>query len=405
MSPPAGHPPFGVLDTGFAQIEQWMESYIESGRSAGMLTLVCRHGEIEQLSCRGYADIASARPLETDSIFRIYSMTKPITSVALMTLMEQGRFELDDPAKRWIPELADLEVFPHQKMQSDITIRQLLTHTAGFSYGFEPDKCPLDKLYSKLWRQRSQNQTLEQLMQALFELPLLAQPGSRWRYSVATDICAYLVEIISGMPFADYLQQTIFDPLGMVDTAFEVSADKLDRFATLYGYTADDSLAQIERIETSPFVSAVSGIPVKMHSGGSGLTSTALDYLRFAQMMLNRGELDGRRILKPETVALMTRNHLPLHMLPLAFNGVALGAYSGYGFGLGYCINIDPKNTAAAGSAGDFSWGGLADTYCWIDPQQQLIGILMQQYIPSLHHPGRKEFRDCVYAALAASPP
>jgi len=401
MIPSAGNSAPGFCDTGLAQIEQWMEGYVESGKSAGMLTLICRQGEIAQLSCRGYADIASARPLESDTIFRLYSMTKPITSVALMTLMEQGCFELDDPAKRWIPALANLQVYPHEKMESAITIRQLLTHTAGFSYGFEPDKYPLDKLYAEIWRQRSQNQTLEQLLQTLFELPLLAQPGSRWHYSVATDICGYLVELISDMPFADYLQQTILDPLGMTDTAFEVSADKLDRFATLYGYTEDDPLTQIERVETSPFISAVSGIPVKMHSGGGGLTSTAVDYLRFAQMMLNRGELDGQRILKPETVALMTRNHLPQHMLPLTFNGVAKGAYNGYGFGLGYCINIDPTHTAAAGSAGDFSWGGLADTYCWVDPQQQLIGILMQQYIPSLHHAGRKEFRDLVYAALA----
>ncbi len=388
-------------ESGLKQIEQWMEGYVESGKSAGMLALVSRNGQVAQLSCRGYADISSSRPIEPDTIFRLYSMTKPITSVALMTLMEQGKFELDDAAKRWIPALANLEVYPHAKMESDITIRQLLTHTAGFSYGFEPDKYPLDKLYSSVWRQRLQSHTLEEMMQALFELPLLAQPGSRWHYSVATDICGYLVEIISGMPFADYLQETIFDPLGMTDTAFEVSADKINRFATLYGYSEQDPLAQIEQIETSPFISAISGIPVKLHSGGGGLTSTASDYLRFAQMMLNRGELDGCRILKPETVALMTQNHLPKHLLPLSFNGVSRGSHSGYGFGLGYCINIDPDNTAAAGSRGDFSWGGMADTYCWVDPEQQLIGILMQQYLPSLHHPGRKEFRDCVYQALA----
>ena len=387
--------------SGLQQIEQWMEGYVESGKSAGMLTLVSRNGQVAQLACRGYADTSSSRPIEPDTIFRLYSMTKPITSVALMTLMEQGKFELDDAAKRWIPALASLEVYPHAKMESDITIRQLLTHTAGFSYGFEPDKYPLDKLYASVWRQRLQDQTLEEMMQTLFELPLLAQPGSRWHYSVATDICGYLVEIMSGMPFADYLQKTIFDPLGMIDTAFEVSADKIDRFATLYGYTEQDPLAQLEHIETSPFISTISRIPVKLHSGGGGLTSTASDYLRFAQMMLNRGELDGCRILKPETVALMTQNHLPKNLLPLSFNGVARGSHSGYGFGLGYCINIDPDNTAAAGSRGDFSWGGMADTYCWVDPEQQLIGILMQQYLPSLHHPGRKEFRDCVYRALA----
>jgi CubicO group peptidase (beta-lactamase class C family) len=391
----------GFHPAGLERVEQWMESYIDSGKSAGMLTLLCRNGQAAQLSCRGYADIASRRPITSDTIFRLYSMTKPITSVALMTLLEQGRCELGDTAKRWIPALAGMEVYQQGKIESDITIHQLLTHTAGFSYGFEPDKYPLDKLYVEVWRQRPQDQTLQQLMQTLLELPLLAQPGSRWHYSVATDICGYLIEILADMPLADYLQQTIFDPLGMVDSAFEVAADKIDRFATLYGYSEQDPLAQLERNETSPFISSISGIPVRLHSGGGGLTSTALDYLRFAQMMLNRGQLDGRRILKPETVALMTRNHLPLHMLPLSFNGVARGAYSGYGFGLGYCINIDPDDTAAAGSAGDFSWGGMADTYCWVDPQQQLIGILMQQYLPSLHHAGRKEFRDCVYQALA----
>jgi len=327
-------------------------------------------------------------------------MTKPITSVALMTLFEQGHFQLDDAAKHWIPALGKLEVYQQGKPDSDVTIRQLLTHTAGFSYGFEPETYPLDKLYADIWRQRIHDQTLEQIMQTVLELPLFAQPGTLWRYSIATDICGYLVELISGMPFADYLQQTIFDPLEMVDTAFEVSADKIDRFATLYGYTDDDPLAQIETNDRSPFISATSGIPVRLHSGGAGLTSTAQDYLRFAQMMLNHGEFEGQRIIAPETVALMTSSHVPEKLLPLSFNGVAPGAYTGYGFGLGYCINMDPANTAAAGSRGDFGWGGLADTYCWVDPQKSLVAILMQQYIPSLHHAGRKDFRDGVYAAL-----
>ena len=377
-----------------------MQDYVSGGKSAGMLTLVYHQGEIAHLSCHGYADIESARPLQADSIFRIYSMTKPMTSVALMTLMEQGRFELDDAAKRWIPALGKLEVEHQGALESDITIRQLLTHTAGFSYGFEPEQYSIDKLYAKIWRQRLQDQSMEQVMQQLLELPLMYQPGSRWRYSIATDICGYLVELMSDMPLADFLQQTIFAPLGLTDTAFEVSADKIERFATLYGYTENDPLAQLERNETSPYISSISGIPVRLHSGGGGLTSTAADYLRFARMMLNRGELDGRRILQPETVALMTRNHLPAKLLPIAFNGVARGPYKGYGFGLGYCVTIDPADTAAAGSLGDFGWGGMADTYCWVDPQQQLIGILMQQYLPSLHHAGRQEFRDCVYRAL-----
>jgi CubicO group peptidase (beta-lactamase class C family) len=390
----------GLTQAGCERIEQMTRDYVSSGKSAGMLTLVYRHGETRHLACHGYADIASARPLREDSIFRIYSMTKPITTVALMTLLEQGRFELDDAAKRWIPALGELEVYQQGKIESDITIRQLLTHTAGFSYGFEPDIYEVDKLYAKIWRQRLQDQSMQQLLPQLLELPLLHQPGQAWRYSIATDICGHLVELMSDMPLADYLQQHIFEPLGLVDTAFEVSADKIDRFATLYGYTEDDPLAQLERNETSPFISAISGIPVRMQSGGGGLTSTAPDYLRFARMMLNRGELDGRRILEAETVELMTRNHLPRELLPLSFNGIARGPYRGYGFGLGYAVTIDPADTAAAGSLGDFGWGGMADTYCWIDPQQQLIGILMQQYLPSLHHPGRQDFRNCVYQAL-----
>ena len=395
------HPGFSAV--GLRRIEQMMENYVADGKSAGMLTLVSRNGNIVQLSCRGHADIASATPIRENTIFRIYSMTKPITSVALMTLFEQGHFQLDDAAKFWIPALGKLEVFEQGRLNSDITIRQLLTHTAGFSYGFEPEEYAVDRLYADVWRQRIQDQTLEQIMQTLLEFPLMAQPGTLWRYSIATDICAYLVERISGITFADYLQQTIFDPLDMADTAFEVSADKINRFATLYGNSDNDPLAQLESNDRSPFISAISGVPVRLHSGGAGLVSTVNDYWHFAQMMLNRGEWSGHRILKPDTVALMTTNHVPEKLLPLSFNGVAHGAFTGYGFGLGYAINMDPANTAAAGSRGDFGWGGLADTYCWVDPKQSLVAILMQQYMPSLHHPGRKDFRDTVYAQLGAN--
>jgi len=400
MTATASRPPCGFSEAGLEGIEQMMADYIAAGKSAGMSTLVSRYGEVAHFSCKGHADIASGTPLREDTIFRIYSMTKPITSVALMTLMEQGHFELDDAAKRWIPALAELEVYGQGKIESDITIRQLLTHTAGFSYGFQPDKNPVDELYAEVWRDRTQDQTLEQILQTMFKLPLIAQPGSLWHYSIATDVCGYLVELMSGMPLADYLQQIIFDPLQMIDTAFEVPAHKIERFATLYGYTEDDALAQLETNDKSPFISAISGIPVRMHSGGGGLVSTAPDYLRFAQMMLNRGKLDEHRIVKPETVALMTTNHLSEKLLPLSFNGVAKGQFNGYGFGLGYCINMNPAQTGASGSLGDFAWGGMADTYCWVDPQQEMVAILMQQYLPSLHHAGRKDFRDAVYRAL-----
>ncbi len=377
-----------------------MQDYVDAGKSAGMSTLVSRHGDILHRSCRGYANIASRKPIRDDTIFRIYSMTKPITSVALMMLMEKGHFELDDAAKRWIPALGRLEVYRQGKIESDITIRQLLTHTAGFSYGFDTENIPVDELYAGVWRDGVQDKTVQQLLQTLLEFPLVAHPGTLWHYSIATDICGYLVELISGMPFADYLQRKILDPLGMVDTAFEIDTDRIERFATLYGYSDDDPLVQLETNDRSPFISALSGIPVRLHSGGGGLTSTAIDYWRFAQMMLNRGELDGRRFIRPETVALMTRNQVPEKLLPMSFNGITEGRYRGYGFGLGYCINMDPADTGAAGSAGDFGWGGMADTYCWVDPAEGLVAVLMQQYLPSLHHAGRKDFRNAVYRAL-----
>ena len=384
----------------YAEVEKMMRDYVSSGRSAGMATLVSRGGEIENFASYGRADIASNRPIDANTIYRIYSMTKPITSVALMQLMEQGHFELDDAAKRWLPALGKLEVYQQGKLEADITIRHLLTHTAGFSYGFMPDVYPVDRLYADLWREGIHHKTTQELLRSLLEFPLVAQPGTLWNYSIATDICGHLVELISGMPLADYLQKFIFEPLGMIDTAFEVVDDKVERFATMYGYREDDGLAEIERYDESPFVPSKSGTPVRLHSGGGGLTSTASDYWRFAQMMLNRGELGGRRVIRADTVALMTRNHVPSNLLPMSFNGVAPGAFSGYGFGLGYCINMDPANTAAAGSLGDFAWGGMADTYCWVDPQENLVAILLQQYLPSLHHAGRKDFRNAVYRAI-----
>ncbi|MEM7565521.1 MAG: serine hydrolase domain-containing protein, partial [Pseudomonadota bacterium] len=308
----------------------------------------------------------------------------------------------DDAAKRWIPELAKLQVYQQGPIESDITIRQLLTHTAGFSYGFNPEQCPVDKHYEIIWRKEIREKSLSEILPELFRVPLIAQPGTRWHYSIATDICGYLVELISGMPFGDYLQQTLLDPLGMVDTGFEVSLANQSRLASLYRFDPEEPLKRIETANDTPLIPAVTGKPVRLHSGGAGLVSSLGDYLRFAEMMLNGGKSHGLQILKPETVALMTRNQIPEKLLPLAFNGVRAGDYCGYGFGLGYCVTIDTDKTAAAGTLGDFGWGGLADTYCWVDPQHDMVAILLQQFMPSLFHPGRLDFRNAVYASLAA---
>jgi len=380
-----------------------METYVAEGKTAGMLTLVSHKGKIIHFASHGYSDIETKAALQTDTIFRIYSMTKPLTSIALMRLMELGHFQLDDAAYGWIPALKKLKVYAEngklEALEQDITIRQLLTHTAGFSYGYDSASHPVDKMYAETWRTLGQDRSLSEMMAIMFEIPLIAQPGSRWHYSIATDICGYLVELMSGMPFADYLRQTLLDPLDMTDTAFEVSADKLDRFASLYGYSEDNSLAKLEFNNNSPYISTPHK-PIKLHSGGSGLVSTTGDYLCFAQMMLNRGEFEGKRIVSPETVDLMTINHVADKLLPLSYNGMVPELLKAYGFGLGYCINLDPDSAGSRGSQGEYGWGGMADSYCLVDPQRDLIGILMQQYMPSLHYAGRRDFRNAVYAAL-----
>ncbi len=404
MNKPTDPAQLGFDPDRLQRINAMMARYVDESKTAGMLTLVSRKGKIAHLATNGYMDITAQTPMREDTIFRIYSMTKVITSVALMTLLEQGKFQLDDAACRWIPALRTLKVYRGEgkleALERDITIRQLLTHTAGFTYGFEPDSNPVDKMYAETWGDSSSKKTLSELLESLFKLPLVAQPGTRWHYSIATDICGYLVELMSDMPFGDYLQKTIFAPLGMVDTAFEVTKDKLDRFATLYGWSEDNPLTALEAAMSSPFIPPAAMDSVPLQSGGGGLVSTATDYWHFAQMMLNGGEFEGKRIIGRKTVEWMTTNHLPIDLLPLTFNGIVPQASKAYGFGLGYCVNLDPANAGTLGSLGDFGWGGLADTYCWIDPKEQLIGILMQQYSPSLTHAGRRDFRNAVYQAL-----
>ncbi len=385
-------------------INQMMQRYVAAGKSAGMLTLLSYRGKIHHLEMYGYQNLVEKTPIREDTIFRIYSMTKPITSVALMMLFERGHFHLEDKASHWIPQMKHLQVYRNKNtldpLESDITIRQLLTHTAGFSYGFEPETIPVDKLYKQLWDTLDFKIPAEAVIRDILAIPLMAQPGNVWHYSVATDICGYLVELMSDMPLGDYLRKYLFDPLGMQDTTFQIDAGRLDRLATLYGATESDPLAQLEPNHPSPFVYATSSERIQLHSGGMGLLSTARDYWLFSQMMLNGGQLDGQRILSRKTVELMTMNHLPRSLLPVRYNGVTPESLAGYGFGLGYSITLDPSATGALGSQGDFGWGGVADTYCWIDKKEDIIGILLQQFIPSMLHAGRRDFRNAAYQAL-----
>jgi CubicO group peptidase (beta-lactamase class C family) len=274
-----------------------------------------------------------------------------------------------------------------------ITIQDLLRHTAGLSYGgFAESQLPVDKLYDEagIFTNKITN---KEAVTRVASLPLMFHPGTKWHYSVATDVVGYLVEVLSDMPLADFMQEKIFDPLGMVDTAFHIDPSKLSRFCTLYGKTPDSDFGVLDLPDSSEYLP-----PVALHSGGAGLVSTTPDYLQFAQCILNKGELNGVRLLGPKTVALMTCNHLPAALLPIAFEGAE--PMLGMGFGLGFSVMLDAAQTGVMGSAGDHGWGGYAETFFWIDPKEDMIAILMTQYLPSQIYPIRKEFRTAVYQAL-----
>jgi CubicO group peptidase (beta-lactamase class C family) len=335
--------------------------------------------------------------MQADTLFRIYSMTKPITSTAVLMLYEEGRFRLTDPVADYIPAFKKVKVLENPPASGvrfveparPITIRHLLTHTAGLSYGFDDDVY-LDDLYRKnVWRPHDKNPTmnLEIFVNNIAKQPLAFQPGVLFHYSLATDVLGYLVQVVAGQPFDQFLKQRIFDPLGMTDTAFYASPEKLERLAVVY------TSAKPAGLQLADFPGVANyDRPPKVPSGGGGLVSTTGDYLRFAQMLLNKGELDGARLLGRKTVELMTTNHLPAGVHP--FDDLASG------FGLGGSVLMDVGKSQMLGSVGNFGWGGAANTNFWIDPHEELIGILMLQFMPSDTYPVVPVFRILTYQAL-----
>ncbi len=379
------------------RIHSLMNRYVESGILAGIVTCVARSGQVVHCETFGHQNLDTKTPMSQDSIFRIYSMTKPITSVALMMLYEEALFNLTDAVSQYIPAFKDAKVCGADgALESPIrlmTVQDLLRHTAGLSYGgCAESQSPVDKLYDEadLFNPKITN---AELTERIANLPLMFHPGEKWHYSVATDVVGYLVEVLSGKSLADFMQEKIFDPLRMVDTAFHIDPSKLSRFCTLYGKTPDSDSGVLDLPDSSEYLP-----PVVKHSGGAGLVSTTPDYLQFAQCILNKGELNGVRLLGPKTVELMTCNHLPSALLPIAFEGTE--PMQGMGFGLGFSVMLDAAQTGMMGSVGDHGWGGYAETYFLIDPQEDLIAILMTQYLPSQTYPIRKEFRTAVYQAL-----
>lgn len=390
--------------------------YIDAGRFPGTQLMVYRRGSLVHSSVQGFADLERRVPLKDDTIFRIYSMTKPITSVAFMMLVEQGLVALDEPVHKYIPEWKNLGVFqagiapafitrpPSRPMQ----IVDLLRHTSGLTYAFQ-QRTNVDAAYrDKKIGTLDLAGTLDSMIASLADIPLEFSPGEAWNYSISTDVIGYLVGKISGIPFEQFLKERIFNPLGMADTDFFVPADKAQRLAACYNATVGgmmsarspdtrSGLTLQDDPAKSPFLSLPSFI-----SGGGGLCSTAADYLTFCQALLNGGQRGGVRLIGPKTLALMTTNHLPGNRdLPdMSRSMFAEATYAGIGFGLGFSVTMDPAKTLIAGSPGEYAWGGAATTSFWIDPAEDLITIFMTQVIPSSAYPIRRELRTMVYAAI-----
>jgi len=386
-------------------------NYIQPGKIAGCQVEVRRHGHQAYARSFGLRDRERGVAWSDDTIVRIYSMTKPIVSVALMTLFEQGRFELDDPVHRFIPEWKNHRVWVSGEGASMVTeaperpvsFRDVLSHTSGLTYGSMlasltglPIEHPVDKAYDEIGVRRGDSETLDQFLQKLGEVPLRYQPGQRWMYSLATDVCGGLVERISGMPLEDYLRQAIFEPLGMVDTAFHVPADKAHRFAANYMRLPNKSLRLSDDPANSPYLKD----PV-FKSGGGGLVGTMADYVRFAEMLRAGGALDGVRVIGTRTLDLMVHNHLKdgQDLTQAAIGGFSETANAGIGFGLGFAMTIDQTLTGGL-SSGDFYWGGAASTIFWADQEEDLSVVFMTQLMPSATFNFRGQLKSLVYSAI-----
>jgi CubicO group peptidase (beta-lactamase class C family) len=363
----------GMSTQRLTRLSEGMKSLVDQGRLAGVVTMVARRGKVIEFEAAGKRDIGANLPMQKDSIFRIYSMTKPITGVAMMMLFEEGKWQLNDPVAKYIPEFADLKVYGIdadgnvvlKDQVHPVTMRELMSHTGGFTYGYFSNT-PVDKLQREA-DVLNVNNTLDEMIKRVAKLPLNAQPGSEWHYSISVDIQGYIVQRLSGMPFEEFLEKRIFKPLNMVDTGFYVPAEKLKRLAEFYSYGKDGRLDVVRGGINHDF----SAKPA-LYSGGGGLVSTATDYMRFCQMLLNGGKLDGVRLISPRSVELMRTNVL----LP------GMSTFSpGAGFGLDFAVYTDVVAAGGYYGKGTYYWGGAAGTWFWIDPADELIVIGMIQQV------------------------
>ena len=367
-----------------AKLDVYMARAVADGRIAGMSTLLARHGQVVSEKTYGVKSLASGAPMTKDTIFRLYSMSKPITGVAMMMLFEDGRWQLDDPITKFVPEFKALKVMSGadadgrrsiQDLQRPPTMRELMSHTAGFGYGLA-DQHPVDKLYREKGVLAANG--LADMIKRTAEIPLMFQPGTKWSYSSAVDIQGYIVEKLSGEKFGDFLQQRIFKPLKMTDTSFYVPKDKAARLAAVYaGNPKSGKIEEVKELFGGSMPSYLE--PPSMESGGGGLVGTIGDYARFAQMIANKGELDGARLLSPASVEMMGTNMIPKSVL-VSSNGIGAARFNeAVGFGLDFMVVNDPRAAGTLEGKGSMSWGGAAGTWFWVDPTNDLVFVGMIQ--------------------------
>ncbi len=386
-----------------SRIGDWAQGYISRGSLPGTLTLIVRDGKTAYVDARSYRDVEAQKPIAADSILRFYSMTKPITVVAALCLREAGMLDLDDSVVDYVPELEDLRVYVSgegagmttEPLARPITVRHLLTHTAGFTYGFMDDS-PVTRLYRDLELDFDPDtSSLAETVGRLASVPLIHQPGAAWNYSVGLDVMGHVIETVTGQILGDVFAERIFTPLGMVDSGFRVPEGKLDRFAVEYEWDGGTGMRVSDGPRQSPYVHGV-----RQCSGGGGLLSTAADYLRFAEMLRQRGAYGNARVLSPESLDLMTDNHLSGGLEAMALSSYSEMPYEGFGFGLGVAVMLDPSRANFRGTIGDFGWGGAASTYFWVDPVHDMTVLFVTQLVPSTTYPLREELRALVYDGL-----
>ena len=411
----------GLSESRLDRVSDWLSDQTKKDRLAGCSVLVGRKGGVVYFGSTGMADKELGKPFQRDTIVRIFSMTKPVTTVAAMMLYERGAFQLDDRVSQYLPEFAETPVWKgdgieHTEAQSTpMLVRHLMTHTSGLTYGFMQSNA-VDESYRKERIEfQGDHETLEEAVKRLARIPLMCQPGSQWNYSVSTDVLGRLVEVWSGLTLEEFMEKEIFDPLQMADTGFSVSEQNIERFSALYsplhgsggmssiGAASDEnSLARSGLKLEESYVESGYLKPAGMFSGGGGLVSSIDDYSAFCQMLMNGGELNGQRLLGRKTVEHMRLNHLPDNRDMAAMGQPVWSetSYDGIGFGLGFAVVLDPAKASIVASVGEHHWGGAASTFFWLDPLEDLFVVFFTQLIPSSTYPIRRELRTRIYQTL-----